>query len=44
MSDETPTAAELLAEETGDPIEKFTPSEDAEHPHPTEVERVEVSE
>lgn len=42
-SDSPPKAAQKLAEETGEPVEKFTPADDAEYPHPTELEKVEPS-
>lgn len=41
--DDPPTAAEKLAEDTGDSVKKFTPPDDAEYPHPTEMEKVDPS-
>lgn len=34
------SAARKLAEETGEPVEKFTPAEDVEMPDPDELESV----
>lgn len=41
--DDTLDAAQVLAEATGEPVEKFTPDKDEyPHPHPNDVETVDL--
>lgn len=41
--DDSPSAAEVLADETGKPTEEFTPdTKEHPHPHPNQVETIDL--